>query len=241
MKPLPQHQDAEILVLENINAGYGSLQVLFNISFRVPRNMFMAVVGRNGAGKTTLLKTIAGFVRPYSGRIIFNGEDITGLPPYKRAKKGLIYIRQDRIIFDNLTVRESLDLVAYSFKKSEDDIQKILEIFPRLKERINSKCRFLSGGERQMLLLAQGILSGAMLLLIDEPTEGLAPSVIRDLYEALQTLKSGKRHTVVLVEQRIDLVKELADIVVVLAEGKIIDIIAKREEISALDLGRYKI
>lgn len=230
-----------ILYVENLNAGYGSLQVLFNISFEIPSKSFVAIVGRNGAGKTTLLKTLAGFIKPYSGKIMYKGKDVTYLPPYKRAQLGLIYLRQDKRIFDNLTVRECLELTAHSFKRGKDDIEKVLNIFPRLRERINSKSKFLSGGERQMLLLAQGLLSGAEVLMVDEPTEGLAQVIIRELLKVFTDLKSEAQRTIIVVEQNLQLVKKLADIVIVLAEGKIVDIIKDRNIIEKLDLSKYKI
>jgi branched-chain amino acid transport system ATP-binding protein len=230
-----------IITIENVNAGYGSLQVLFNISFAVPDKSFVAIVGRNGAGKTTLLKTIAGFIKPYSGRIIYKNNDITNLPPYKRARMGLVYLRQDKRIFDNLTARECLEIIAYSFNKNKSDIEKVLEHFPRLKERIDSKSKFLSGGERQMLLLAQGLLSGAEILMIDEPTEGLAAGVIRELLKVFIELKKEAQKTIIVVEQNVQMVRMLADIVIVLAEGKIIDIIEDRNNIENLDLSKYKI
>jgi ABC-type branched-subunit amino acid transport system ATPase component len=230
-----------IITIENVNAGYGSLQVLFNISFAVPDKSFVAIVGRNGAGKTTLLKTIAGFIKPYSGRIIYKNNDITNLPPYKRARMGLVYLRQDKRIFDNLTARECLEIIAYSFNKNKSDIEKVLEHFPRLKERIDSKSKFLSGGERQMLLLAQGLLAGAEILMIDEPTEGLAAGVIRELSKVFIELKKEAQKTIIVVEQNAQMVRMLADIVIVLAEGKIIDIIEDRNNIENLDLSKYKI
>jgi ABC-type branched-subunit amino acid transport system ATPase component len=230
-----------IITIENVNAGYGSLQVLFNISFAVPDKSFVAIVGRNGAGKTTLLKTIAGFIKPYSGRIIYKNNDITNLPPYKRARMGLVYLRQDKRIFDNLTARECLEITAYSFNKNKSDIEKVLEHFPRLKERIDSKSKFLSGGERQMLLLAQGLFSGAEILMIDEPTEGLAAGVIRELLKVFIELKKEAQKTIIVVEQNVQMVRMLADIVIVLAEGKIIDIIEDRNNIENLDLSKYKI
>jgi ABC-type branched-subunit amino acid transport system ATPase component len=230
-----------IITIENVNAGYGSLQVLFNISFAIPEKSFVAIVGRNGAGKTTLLKTISGFIKPYSGRIIYKNNDITNLPPYKRARMGLVYLRQDKRIFDNLTARECLEIIAYSFNKNKSDIEKVLEHFPRLKERIDSKSKFLSGGERQMLLLAQGLLAGAEILMIDEPTEGLAAGVIRELSKVFIELKKEAQKTIIVVEQNAQMVRMLADIVIVLAEGKIIDIIEDRNNIENLDLSKYKI
>jgi ABC-type branched-subunit amino acid transport system ATPase component len=154
---------------------------------------------------------------------------------------GILYLRQDKRIFDNLSVKECLDIVAYAFKKSKSDIEKILEIFPRLKERINSKSMFLSGGERQMLLLAQGLLSGAEILMIDEPTEGLAAGVVKELEKVFVSLKEEARRTIIVAEQNIQLVRRLADIVIVLAEGKIIDIIKDRDSIENLDPSKYRI
>jgi ABC-type branched-subunit amino acid transport system ATPase component len=235
------NRDNSIISLDNVNAGYGSLQVLFNISFGIPDRSFVAIVGRNGAGKTTLLKTISGFIKPYSGKIIYKGDDITNLPPYKRAQMGLVYLRQDKRIFDNLTTKECLEITAYAFNKSKNDIEKVLEHFPRLKERIDSKSKFLSGGERQMLLLAQGLLSGAEVLMIDEPSEGLAAGIIRELSKVFIELKKEAQKTIIVVEQNVQLVRMLADIVIVLAEGKIIDIIEDRSSIENLDLGKYKI
>jgi branched-chain amino acid transport system ATP-binding protein len=235
------NRDNSIISLDNVNAGYGSLQVLFNISFGIPDRSFVAIVGRNGAGKTTLLKTISGFIKPYSGKIIYKGDDITNLPPYKRAQMGLVYLRQDKRIFDNLTTKECLEITAYAFNKSKNDIEKVLEHFPRLKERIDSKSKFLSGGERQMLLLAQGLLSGAEILMIDEPSEGLAAGIIRELSKVFIELKKEAQKTIIVVEQNVQLVRMLADIVMVLAEGKLIDIIEDRSSIENLDLGNYKI
>jgi len=235
------NSDEYTLMVRDINAGYDSLQVLFNISFTVTSKSLAVIVGRNGAGKTTLLKTIAGFIKPYSGRIIYKGIDVTHLPPHIRAKLGIIYLRQDKKIFDNLTVRECLELVAYSFKKNRNDIESVLDIFPRLRERINSKSKFLSGGERQMLLLAQGLLSGAEVLMVDEPTEGLAVSIVRELTNIFSNLKREGKRTIIIVEQNIQLVRKLADIVIVLGEGKIIDVIRDRNDIENLDLSKYKI
>lgn len=230
-----------LLELKNIDAGYGKLQVLYDISLAIPPKSTTIIVGRNGAGKTTLLKTIAGFIKPYRGRVIFDGMDITGIPPYKRARLGIVYLRQDKRIFDNLTVNTCLKLVAYVFKKSPDDIEKVLDLFPRLRERLNSKARFLSGGERQMLLLAQGLLASPKLLLIDEPTEGLSPAVVQLLTETLLQIKEEGKISMVLAEQNIDVAKTLADQIVVLSEGKILDKVTERTQIQDLNLSRYKI
>jgi ABC-type branched-subunit amino acid transport system ATPase component len=154
---------------------------------------------------------------------------------------GLVYLRQDKRIFDNLTARDCLEIIAYSFNKNKSDIEKVLEHFPRLKERIDSKSKFLSGGERQMLLLAQGLLAGAEILMIDEPTEGLAAGVIRELSKVFIELKKEAQKTIIVVEQNAQMVRMLADIVIVLAEGKIIDIIEDRNNIENLDLSKYKI
>jgi len=167
----------EILTVRGLNASYGESKVLFDIDFGVKPRQVVACVGRNGAGKTTLLKTIAGFLKPLSGSVTSEGVDLVGRKSYEIAKMGIKYVPQDKKVFSDLTVRENLELGSYATKDYNWD--RVTDYFPKLKELMDRKAGHLSGGERQMLMIGRAILGSPKVLLIDEPTEGLAPSIVR--------------------------------------------------------------
>ncbi len=193
------------------------------------------VVGRNGAGKTTLFRTICGFLKQDKGTILFKGEDIGALPPYEVALKGLKYIQQDKHVFADLTVRENLELGSYATKDYEWD--RVLEHFPKLKTLMDRKGGNLSGGERQMLLMAQSLLGKPDLVLMDEPTEGLAPHVIDDLKVVFKKIR--EQTTLVIIEQNLPLTAEVADRVYAMKEGKIVAEIVDNQEIKDLKFEKY--
>jgi ABC-type branched-subunit amino acid transport system ATPase component len=186
-------------------------------------------VGRNGAGKTTLLKTIAGFLKPTSGSVIFNGTELVGLMSYDIARMGLKYIPQDKKVFSDLTVRENLELGSYATKDYNWD--QVTDHFPRLKSLMDRKGGYLSGGERQMLMIGRAILGDPKVLLIDEPTEGLAPSIVAHLRSAFKEL--SKKSALVIVEQNLPLVCAISDKIYALKEGHIVAELADRESIKA--------
>ncbi|HYB56860.1 MAG TPA: ATP-binding cassette domain-containing protein, partial [Alphaproteobacteria bacterium] len=180
---------------------------------------------RNGAGKTTLLKSIAGFLTPTSGAIACEGADLVGLAPYAVARMGIKYVPQDKKVFSDLTVRENLELGSYATKDYNWD--RVIGYFPKLKALMDRKAGYLSGGERQMLMIGRAILGSPILLLIDEPTEGLAPSVVAHLEEVFRDL--SKNTALLIIEQNLPLVCAIADKVYALNEGRVMAEIAERE------------
>jgi ABC-type branched-subunit amino acid transport system ATPase component len=207
----------QALVVEGLDVSYGEAKVLFGVSLCVEDGQLVACVGRNGAGKTTLLRTIAGFLRPSAGRIRYGDTDLIGRKPYEVARLGIRYVQQDKRVFSDLTVRENLELASYATGDWNWDI--VFQYFPRLRELLDRKGGYLSGGERQMLMIGRALLGNPRVLLIDEPTEGLAPSVVELLRDVFRELK--KRAAVVMVEQNLPLVAEVADKVYAVKEGRI--------------------
>jgi len=211
------------------------LRVLFDASIEISAGEVVVVVGRNGAGKTTLFRTISGFLKQDKGTILFKGEDIGALPPYEVALKGLKYIQQDKHVFADLTVRENLELGSYATK--DYDWDRVLEHFPKMRTLMDRKGGNLSGGERQMLLMAQSLLGKPDLVLMDEPTEGLAPHVIDDLKVVFKKLRA--QTTLVIIEQNLPLTAEVADRVYAMKEGKIVAEIVDHQEIKDLKFEKY--
>jgi branched-chain amino acid transport system ATP-binding protein len=204
-----------ILSLEDVNTFYGRSHILQGISINVDEGELVLLIGRNGVGKTTTLKTIMGVQPPSSGRIHFNGEEITGLRPHKIARKGVSYIPEERRIIPNLTVFENMKLgmlIRGKLNNTQIDetLGEIFTSFPRLKERIHHRGDNLSGGEQQMLAIARAMVSKPRLMLIDEPTEGLMPIMVDEIADILKNLlKSGV--TVLLVEQNYDMAFSLSE------------------------------
>ncbi len=192
-----------LLEVQAIHTYYGLSHVLHGVSLTVGAGEAVACLGRNGAGKTTTLKTIAGVLQPRGGRVRFRGEDITDLPPHEVVKRGIAWIPEERRIFPNLTVYENLKisrLVVDRGKNVEPFLERSFALFPRLKERINNKGKQLSGGEQQMLTIARGLGSEPKLLLIDEPTEGLMPELVRAIADTLVRIQQ-EGVAILLVEQ----------------------------------------
>lgn len=224
-----------LLSVKDLNVSYKTLRVLFDVSIEIREGEVVVVVGRNGAGKTTLFRTVAGFLKQTSGAITFRGQDIGNLPPYEVAVRGLKYIQQDKHVFADLTVRENLELGSYATKDYEWD--RVLDHFPKLKTLMDRKGGNLSGGERQMLLMAQSLLGKPELVLMDEPTEGLAPHVIDDLKQAFK--KISEQSTLVIIEQNLPLTAEVADRVYAMKEGKVVAEIIEKKEIQDLAFEKY--
>jgi branched-chain amino acid transport system ATP-binding protein len=227
--------DDKILKVKDLNVSYQKLHVVFDVSLEISLGEVVVVVGRNGAGKTTLFRTISGFLKQDRGTILFKGEDIGNLPPYAVALKGLKYIQQDKHVFADLSVRENLELGSYATK--DYDWDRVLDHFPKLKTLMDRKGGNLSGGERQMLLMAQSLLGKPDLVLMDEPTEGLAPHVIDDLKVVFK--KIGEQTTLVIIEQNLPLTAEVADRIYAMKEGKIVAEIVDKQEIKDLNFEKY--
>jgi ABC-type branched-subunit amino acid transport system ATPase component len=232
---MAEKSNEKMLSVKDLNVSYKSLHVLFDVSFEISSGEVVVVVGRNGAGKTTLFRTITGFLHQDNGSIYFKGQDIGSLPAYDIALMGLKYIQQDKHVFADLSVRENLELGSYATK--DYDWDRVLEHFPKLKTLMDRKGGNLSGGERQMLLMAQCLLGKPELVMMDEPTEGLAPHVIDDLKLAFK--KISEQTTLAIIEQNLPLTAEVADRVYAMKEGKVVAEIKDKKDIQGLTFEKY--
>jgi ABC-type branched-subunit amino acid transport system ATPase component len=220
-----------MLRVKNIDAAYGHAKVLHAISLEVNSGEMVFIAGRNGAGKTTLLKSIAGFLTPSTGSITFDDSNIMGLPAEKIALSGIRYVFQDKRVFSQLSVKENLELAAYPVKVSiADAIQKVVSIYPKIEKFLSLRAGSLSGGQRQILLIGRALIGNPKLLLIDEPTEGLAAGTINDILNVLATMKG--KVSMLIVEQNLSVVGMLADKVYMMKEGKIIQEITEKSEMT---------
>jgi branched-chain amino acid transport system ATP-binding protein len=209
-----------MLEIENLNAGYGPSQVLFNLSMTIQEKEIVGIIGRNGVGKTSTLKAILGLIDLISGAIRFNSKEISRLPTYKRGRLGIAYVPDDRGIFVNVTTAENLriPLIGHRIKET-DHLDLVFSLFPILKERWNQKAGTLSGGEQQMLTIARGLVVRPKLLILDEISEGLAPEVIMNCCSAFRKLKSET--TILLAEQDVRVALEISDRVYVMLNGSV--------------------
>jgi branched-chain amino acid transport system ATP-binding protein len=210
-----------LLEVESINSYYGDSHILFDVSLRVEKNEVVALLGRNGAGKSTTLKSLIGLVRPRSGRIVLDGTPTQGLAPHAIASLGLQLVPEERRIFGSLNVEENL-LLAGLTAKSRWPLERVWTTFPRLKERRRSRGTDLSGGEQQMLAIARALVRDPKIILLDEPFEGLAPIIVRDLLATCRALAQAGQ-TIVVVEQNISAAMSLADRVYIINNGHMVE------------------
>ena len=208
-----------LLEFRDVRAGYGEAVVLDGISLALPANGSLAVLGRNGVGKTTLLLTAMGFVDLLRGSVRLNGRDVSRLPPHRRARLGLGWVPQEREIFPSLTVEENLTVAA---RRGRWDLESVYGLFGRLRERRGNMGNQLSGGEQQMLTIARTLMTNPILLLLDEPLEGLAPIIVEELAEGLKKTFSQEGMATVLVEQHTEIALELTQDAVVIERGRIV-------------------
>lgn len=209
-----------MLDLENIDAYYGESHILHGVSLTVRNGEVVCLLGRNGAGKTTTILTIMGYLHPRHGTIRFNGRDIGGLPPYAVARLGFGFVPQERGIFPSLSVRENLTVFARVGRSGYWTLQRVFELFPVLRSRERNLGFQLSGGEQQMLSIARALMLNPLLLLLDEPSEGLAPMIVQEIIEVLKHLK-GEGLAIVLVEQNLSVAFAVADLHHVMNKGAI--------------------
>ena len=212
----------QILKVENINVYYGAIHAIKGVSFHVDEGEIVTLIGANGAGKSTTLQTISGLLRSRTGSIEFCGENISKLPPHKIVEKGLAQVPEGRRIFLQMSVQENLDMGAYTQSGAGvgEDIERVFEQFPRLKERRRQIAGTLSGGEQQMLAMSRALMSHPKLLMLDEPSMGLAPILVEQIFEIIQSLhKSGT--TILLVEQNAQMALSVADRAYVMETGAI--------------------
>lgn len=217
--------DQSVLSVENVDAGYGETQVLRDLSLSVDEGEVVSLVGRNGAGKTTTLRTINGILTPTAGSVVHRGEDISTLDPTESAKRGISLVPEERQIFPELSVMENLRLAAFGGASDERaravSIEEALGMFENLAERTDNPGSSLSGGEQQMLAIARALVAGADLILLDEPTEGLAPYIVQDVMDIVADINE-RGISVLLVEQNVHVGLELADRNYVIDRGQIV-------------------
>jgi branched-chain amino acid transport system ATP-binding protein len=212
-----------LLRVEGLEAGYGEVKILWGISLAAARGQLTTIVGANGVGKTTTLRAIAGSLRPWGGRVLFKGEDVTRLAPHDKAARGLVLVPEGRQLFNSMTVEENLQMGAYTRRAGRGYAERLAHVyalFPRLRERRFQRAGTFSGGEQQMLAIARGLMSEPELVIIDELSLGLAPLIVHELFAKLQALKDGGL-TIVLVEQNVHLAFSLSDYAYVIAEGRL--------------------
>ncbi|AFM43532.1 amino acid/amide ABC transporter ATP-binding protein 2, HAAT family [Desulfosporosinus acidiphilus SJ4] len=213
-----------MLVLEDVNVFYGAIHALKGISFRVDQGEIVTLIGSNGAGKSTSLKTISGLLRPKSGKMTFNGENLAVVPPQTIVAKGISQVPEGRLVFANMTVIENLEMGAYLRKDKAEikkDLQRVYELFPRLKERSSQLSGTLSGGEQQMLAMGRALMSKPQLLLLDEPSMGLAPILVKQIFSIIKEINESGT-TILLVEQNAHMALSIANRAYVLETGKIV-------------------
>jgi len=212
-----------MLNIKELDVYYGESIILRDVNLKVPPGKVVCLMGRNGVGKTTLLKSIMGLLRPRKGQIVFEDNDLTGYSPDKRAKFGMGYVPQGRDIFPQLTVQENLLLGIEARKERGSAIpDEVFDLFPVLKSMLNRKGGDLSGGQQQQLAIARALVGHPKLLLLDEPTEGIQPSIILEIAEAIRSIKSRNSVSVLLVEQYLEFVLDLGDYYYIMEKGAIV-------------------
>jgi len=217
--------DPPLLAVDRLSTGYYKKIVLDEVSFHVRERERVAIVGRNGAGKSTLLHALLGVLRAWGGQIAYRGRDVTRRPPEERVRCGMGLVPQGGRVFANLTVAENLELGAYAVKDSNAAKQAqaaVYEMFPRLAERASQRAATLSGGERQMLAIGRALMAGPELLMLDEPSSGLAPVIVKELMEKIHSLSASLGTTVLIVEQNVREAFKVVDRVYVLRLGKVV-------------------
>lgn len=227
---------AALLQVENLKSGYGEIQVLWGISLEIKPGKLTTIVGANGAGKSTTLRSIMGSVRPWGGRIVLDGKDVTKLSSHAKANRGLVLVPEGRQLFPDMSVEENLEMGAYAKrarKRKKENVERVYEMFPRLKERRKQKSSTLSGGEQQMLAMGRGLMQEPEVLMIDELSLGLAPVLAQHLFLTLKKLRR-QGLTIVLVEQNVHLALALSDYTYVLSEGRV-HIEGESQEVAGMD------
>jgi urea transport system ATP-binding protein len=210
-----------MLAVKGVDVAYGESRILNHLSIAVGDGQVVCVMGRNGVGKTTLLKTIMGLVAPREGAIVFGGREITRLTPYARARLGIGYVPQGRDIFPSLSVRENLMLGARRKRAPQESVDYVLSLFPALAGMLGKRGGDLSGGQQQQLAIARALIADPTLLLLDEPTEGIQPSIVQEIAAVLERIKQEGRRSILLVEQYLEFARSICDHFYVMEKGAV--------------------
>jgi branched-chain amino acid transport system ATP-binding protein len=213
-----------LLKVENLQTGYGDVQILFEASLEINQGEIVALIGANGAGKTTMLKTISGLIRTWKGKIIFEGQEIHNMPSHRTVALGLIQVAEGRKLFPHLSVRENLELGSFiksARKNRAQSLDKVFSLFPLLAERMSQSAGTLSGGEQQMLAIGRGLMTQPRVLMLDEPSLGLAPMLVADIFQAVEEINQQDGTTVLIVEQNAVQTLSMAHRGYVLENGRI--------------------
>ena len=211
------------LVVHNVTAGYGNITVLHDLSLTVASGAIFGVLGRNGMGKTTLIRCLAGLIMPQAGAITLEGEDISRLPPHQRARRGITTVVQGRGVFPRLTVMENLEMGRVAAgKRKRNRLDEVLGYFPRLKERLMQDAGTLSGGEQQMLAIGRGLMTDPKVILLDEPSDGIMPILVKQIGVTLCEINRRENTTIVIVEQNVPMVFSMAQYCIVLEKGRLV-------------------
>jgi urea transport system ATP-binding protein len=208
-----------MLAVKGVDVAYGESRILNRLSLAVGDGQVVCVMGRNGVGKTTLLKTVMGLVTPREGAITFGGREITRSTPYERARLGIGYVPQGRDIFPSLSVRENLLLGARRKRPPRESLDYVLSLFPALTHMLGKRGGDLSGGQQQQLAIARALIADPVLLLLDEPTEGIQPSIVQEIAAVLQRIKQERRRSILLVEQYLEFARSISDHFYVMEKG----------------------
>ena len=212
-----------MLRVQGLSVGYGDSQILWDVHLHIPQGQVVCLMGRNGVGKTTLLKSVMGLLSAHAGGIMFDGQDITRIRPEQRARRGMGYVPQGREIFPQLTVLENLSLGLLAQKGRQGRVpDSVFQLFPALSGLLNRKGGFLSGGQQQQLAIARALVTEPKLLLLDEPTEGIQPSIIQEIEEVIARIKAQGQVTILLVEQYLEFAWRLADAFYMMEKGSIV-------------------
>ncbi len=212
-----------LLEIQNVSSGYGEVQILWDVSLKLERGKLTALVGSNGVGKTTLLRTVMGLLKPSQGSVTFDGRDVTHISPHGKAAQGIVLVPEGRQLFPSMTVYENLEMGAFAKRAKvnfRENLERVYDMLPRLKERADQKAGTLSGGEQQMLAVARGLMAQPEILMFDELSLGLAPFLVLSLFEVLERLKD-EGLTMLLVEQNVQMALTVSEYSYVLAEGRV--------------------
>ena len=221
----------------DIHGGYGDIKVLQGVSLGVGHGEILGVLGRNGMGKTTLIRCLSGLLPLWRGTVTFDGEDVTKLAPHERARRGLTTVVQGRGVFPRLTVRENLEMGRIAGGNKPSRLDEVVEYFPRLGERLNQAAGTLSGGEQQMLAIGRGLMTHPRIMLLDEPSDGIMPILVRQIADILSQINRKEKMAIIVVEQNVPMVFAITNRCVIIEKGRIVAQ-GSREEVSKSDVMR---